>query len=73
MRCPVIVFDGGTLSPDAVDALQITDDQESAFQFCTRDEATGLLRPYVWQRTATALDALRSGRARYMHRGVPTA
>ena len=65
----VFVFDGGVLSGTAIDALQITDDELSGFRFCTPDEATELLRPYVWQRAANALNAIKTGKARYFHRG----
>lgn len=67
----VFVFDGGTLPAANIDTLQITDDELSAFRFCTHREAAQLLRPYVWQRTATALHALKTGRAQYIHRGNP--
>lgn len=66
----VFVFDGGTLSADQVAALRITDEELTGFRFCTRDEAAHLLRPYVWQRAANALDALPGGRARYFHRAT---
>ena len=66
----VFVFDGGTLSPDAIVALEPRDGELSAFRFCPRDEAAQLLRPYVWQRAATALAALATGRARYVHQGA---
>ena len=69
----VFVFDGGTLSANQVAALRITDDELSGFRFCTRDEAAQLLRPYVWQRAANALDALPSGRAQYFHRATAPA
>jgi 8-oxo-dGTP diphosphatase len=69
----VFVFDGGTLTPDQVAALHITDDELSGFQFCTRDEAARLLRPYVWQRAMNALDALVSGQAQYFHRATAPA
>lgn len=29
--------------------------------------------PYVWRRASTALDALTTGRAPYVHRGAPAA
>jgi 8-oxo-dGTP diphosphatase len=64
----VFVFDGGTLPAPTVDTLQTTDDELSGFRFCTRHEAAELLRPYVWQRAESALDALRTGRAQYFHR-----
>jgi 8-oxo-dGTP pyrophosphatase MutT (NUDIX family)/transcriptional regulator with XRE-family HTH domain len=66
----VFVFDGGTLSPDAMAALRLSDDELSDFRFCALQEAAELLRPYVWQRANTALAALRAGRPRYVHRGT---
>jgi 8-oxo-dGTP diphosphatase len=66
----VFVFDGGKISAAGIGALHITDDELSGFRFCTLDEAAELLRPYVWQRAANALDALTTGRARYYHRAV---
>ena len=66
----VFVFDGGTLAPARIATLRITDDELSGFRFCGRDEAVKLLRPYVWQRAANALDAIRSGQTRYFHRGT---
>jgi 8-oxo-dGTP diphosphatase len=65
----VFVFDGGVLSTAAIEALRIMDDELSGFRFSTPPEAAELLRPYVWQRAATALEAIASGRARYIHRG----
>jgi 8-oxo-dGTP pyrophosphatase MutT (NUDIX family) len=69
----VFVFDGGTLARTEIDALCITDQELDGFRFCTREEAAELLRPYVWQRAANALDALRTGRAHYFHRARPPA
>jgi ADP-ribose pyrophosphatase YjhB (NUDIX family) len=66
----VFVFDGGVLSSDEVAAVRISDDELSEFRFCGRHEAAKLLCPYVWQRADTALAALRTGRARYVHRGT---
>lgn len=66
----VVVFDGGTLAPDVIAALQVRDDELSAFRFCSREQAAELLRPYVWRRAATALAALKAGGAQYVHRGV---
>jgi 8-oxo-dGTP diphosphatase len=66
----VFVFDGGTLVADVIAALEVRDDELSAFRFCPREEAAELLRPYVWQRAAAALAALRDGGAPYLHSGV---
>jgi 8-oxo-dGTP diphosphatase len=67
----IFVFDGGVLSATAIEQLQIADHELSDFRFCAIEDAAGLLRPYVWQRASMALDALHSGRTRYMHRGEP--
>jgi len=67
----VFVFDGGTLVPAAITALQLGDDELSDFQFCPPSEAAALLRPYVWQRAEAALGAQTAGRARYLHHGIP--
>jgi hypothetical protein len=67
----VFVFDGGSLSAASIDGLQLTDDELSGFRFCTHSEAAELFHPYVWQRASTALGALSTGRAQYIHRGAP--
>lgn len=64
----VFIFDGGVLAPQTVQNMRITDDEITAFRFCTSDEARELLRPYVWQRATAALGALASGQAQYRHR-----
>lgn len=61
------------LAADTIRTLRITDDELAAFRFCARDEAAELLRPYVWQRAESALDALSTGRARYFDGSVPAA
>jgi 8-oxo-dGTP pyrophosphatase MutT (NUDIX family) len=65
----VFVFDGGILTPAQVDTITMSDRELDAFNFFTNDEAAELLRPYVWSRTAIALDALGTGRPRYAHYG----
>jgi len=67
----VFVFDGGTLAPAAITALQLGDDELSDFQFCPPSQAAMLLRPYVWQRAEAALGAQTAGCARYLHHGIP--
>jgi 8-oxo-dGTP diphosphatase len=64
----VFIFDGGELPPATIHGLAINDDEITEFRFCAGDEASELLRPYVWKRTATALTALAAGRAHYRHR-----
>jgi hypothetical protein len=52
----VFVFDGGTLSADRIDALQLTDDELSGFRLCTTAEASELLRD-VWRRRQCGRDS----------------
>lgn len=63
------VFDGGTLSDDEVARVTLSDAELSAFEFCTAVQAHERLRSYVWQRTALALEALTTGKARYLQDG----
>ncbi|MEV8509808.1 NUDIX hydrolase [Actinoplanes sp. NPDC051475] len=60
------LFDGGELTDDQVAELEIADDELSAFEFCTPQQAEQRLRPYVWRRVAVALDVLETGRVQYL-------
>jgi 8-oxo-dGTP diphosphatase len=68
----VFIFDGGVLTAAKVDNLRLVDDELAAYQFCTLEQTAQLLRPYVWQRTHAALEALRTGQASYLQDGHPT-
>ena len=57
------IFDGGILSPDAVSAIQLIDDELRAFEFCDEGQAKERLRPHVWRRVCSALEALQTRRA----------
>src|SRR5574341_1619825 len=65
----MFVFDGGVLDQREISHLRLLDDELAAFRFFTKDEASDLLRPYVWRRVEVALDALRTGQARYLEDG----
>jgi len=69
----VFVFDGGTLTAEAIAHLTLTDDELAGFRFCDFTEAADLLRPYVWQRTTYALDARSANAVQYLHHGSPVA
>ncbi|MGH8908667.1 MAG: NUDIX domain-containing protein [Egibacteraceae bacterium] len=58
----MFVFDGGILSSSQIAELRLLDDELAAYRFCTEQEASELLRPYVWRRVCEALEALRTGR-----------
>jgi ADP-ribose pyrophosphatase YjhB (NUDIX family) len=63
------IFDGGVLDQQATSSLRLTDPEITAFEFCGRDQAEQLLRPRMQPRLSAALDALNTGRARYLHNG----
>jgi 8-oxo-dGTP diphosphatase len=63
------IFDGGVLDEQAISRLRITDDELRAFEFCDEGQVKERLRPYVWRRVSIALEALTTGRARYLQDG----
>ncbi len=67
----MLIFDGGVLSTSEINALHLVDGELGAYQFCTEEEASRLLRPYVWRRVRVALEALDLKGARYLQDGRP--
>lgn len=65
------IFDGGVLDEQAISQLRITDDELRAYEFCDEGQVKERLRPYVWRRVSIALEALTTGRARYLQDGYP--
>ena len=65
----MFIFDGGTLTSEQMASLKLLDGELHSYEFCTEEEAAARLRPYVWQRTANALEALATGEARYLQNG----
>ena len=63
------IFDGGTLNDSSIDDLRPIDHELRAFEFCDEGQAKERLRPYVWRRVSAALEALETGRARYLQDG----
>jgi ADP-ribose pyrophosphatase YjhB (NUDIX family) len=63
------LFDGGVLDDSVISTLRLTDDELRAFEFCDEGQVKERLRPYVWRRVSAALEALTSGRARYLQDG----
>ena len=63
------IFDGGTLNDSGVASLRLVDTELRAFEFCDEGQAKERLRPYVWRRASAALEALETGRARYLQDG----
>ena len=63
------IFDGGTLNDRDIAGLRLIDSELRAFEFCDEGQAKERLRPYVWRRASAALEALETGRARYLQDG----
>lgn len=67
----MFIFDGGTLGNRQIADLSLHDSELRAFKFCSENEAAKRLRPYVWRRTQTALNSLRTGMISYLQDGHP--
>jgi ADP-ribose pyrophosphatase YjhB (NUDIX family) len=65
----MFLFDGGVLAEQQTQELHLVDEELGQFRFCTEEEARELLRAYVWRRLRAALEALRTGRMRYLEDG----
>jgi hypothetical protein len=59
------------LSDEQIANLSLHDSELAAYEFCDEGQAKERLRPYVWRRLAMALEALETGRARYLQDGYP--
>ena len=66
----MLIFDGGTLGPDEVASLRITDHELAGFEFVNPAQARDRLRPDIAERLARALRALHTGTTDYaeLHR-----
>ena len=67
----MFIFDGGTLSHGQIVDLKLLDGELRAYEFCTEEDIAARLRPYVWERVAEALQALKTGEPRYLQDGHP--
>jgi hypothetical protein len=67
------IFDGGTISQEQADQLRPRDGELSEIAFVAPAQAPRMLGARIGRRFAAALDALASGRARYLRDGVPVA
>jgi 8-oxo-dGTP diphosphatase len=63
------IFDGGILDEHDLASLRLMDDELRAYEFCDQGQVKERLRPYVWRRVSMALEALATGRARYLQDG----
>jgi 8-oxo-dGTP diphosphatase len=65
------IFDGGILDPAEMLNLRLRDDELSAYEFCDESQAERRLQPRLWNRLTVALEALATGRTRYLQNGYP--
>ncbi len=63
------IFDGGVLDEHGLAGLRLLDGELRAYEFCELGQVKERLRPYVWRRVSMALEALATGRARYLQDG----
>jgi len=63
------IFDGSVLDAQTIAGLRLVDGELRAYEFCNEGQAKERLRPYVWRRVSVALEALATGRARYLQDG----
>lgn len=63
------IFDAGMLSADDLARVQLIDGELSAYEYCTLGHAEQRLRPSVYRRLTTALNALETGHPSYLQDG----
>jgi 8-oxo-dGTP diphosphatase len=63
------IFDGGVLDERTIASLRLMDDELRAYDLFDEGQVKERLRPYVWRRVSVALEALTTGRARYLQDG----
>ncbi|MGH3867223.1 MAG: NUDIX domain-containing protein [Pseudonocardiaceae bacterium] len=67
----LLVFDGGTLTAEHVDAIRLQADELASYTFRDPADAATLLIPRLGRRVAAAIDAHQTGRTTYLEYGVP--
>jgi len=65
----MFVFDGGVLTDEEQAGISLRDGELATYRFVAPEEASRLLRGYVWRRVNGALDALDTGAAWYLRDG----
>lgn len=66
------VFDGGTLTDDQLDRIELASSELSSWAFVAPDDLFVMVVPRLARRVAAALDARAAGDTRYLEHGVPT-
>ncbi len=70
-RRPLInfLFDGGTLTTEQEQAIELRDGELSRWEYCDRDAYVARLDAHMSRRVDACLDALRAGTTGYLHHG----
>jgi 8-oxo-dGTP pyrophosphatase MutT (NUDIX family) len=68
----VFLFDGGVLTAENQARIRLRDGELNEYRFFDLEEASRLLRLYVWLRVQRALAALDGGTTSYLQNGRPT-
>ncbi len=66
------VFDGGILTGEQADAVELAPDELSSWAFVAPDDLFVMVVPRLARRLAAALDARAAGDTRYLEHGVAT-
>ena len=67
----LLVFDGGTLTAEHIDAIRLQTDELASYAFRDPADAATLLIPRLGRRVASAIDAHQAGHTTYLEYGVP--
>ena len=67
----LLIFDGGTLTGEQVDAIQLQAEELASYTFHDPPEAVTLLIPRLGRRVAAAVEAHHTGRTLYLEGGIP--
>ncbi len=65
------VFDGGTLTAEQLDAIELAPDELSSWAFLPPEEMFVMMTPRLVRRVAAALEARELGVTAYLEHGVP--
>lgn len=65
------IFDGGVLTHDQLQTLDLTDGELRSYRFCTDHETQSLVRPRLWTRLRLALQNVAAPGPIYLENGQP--
>lgn len=67
------VFDGGTLTPDQLDAIELAPEELASWAFLPAQEMFVMMEPRLVRRVTAALAARESGDTVYLEHGLPAS